>query len=56
MRKLRKDTMQRDNQAFFKVENGMLRCKLVSGDKQVNLNRKDAKDFLKQIDSEEFET
>ena len=47
--------MQRDNQAFFKVENGMLRCKLVSGDKQVNLNRKDAKDFLKQIDSEEFD-
>lgn len=47
--------MQRDNQAFFKVENGILRCKLVSGDKQVNLNRKDAKDFLKQIDSEEFD-
>ena len=47
--------MQRDNQAFFKVENGILRCKLVSGDKQVNLNRKDAKDFLKQIDSEKFD-
>lgn len=47
--------MQRDNQAFFKVENGILRCKLVSGNKQVNLNRKDAKDFLKQIDSEEFD-
>ena len=47
--------MPKENQAYFYVVDGSLRCRLSSEGKIVNLNRKNAKELLKEIDKNEFE-
>ncbi len=47
--------MKKANSLYFYVDRGILRCRLQSGDKVVNLNRDEAKDFLRDIDNEEHE-
>ena len=47
--------MPKENQAYFYVVDGSLRCRLSSEGKIVNLNRKNAKELLKEIDKNKFE-
>ena len=46
--------MTKDNKAHFYIDDGFIRCEISSGNKKMYFTRNEAKDFLKQIDNEDW--